>query len=128
MACQEAFDAHFYVRQMPLEFCRTIEYYVNKELQRNLKGDDVMHNNQVRDYFRLHDRVSKRNVQFLNTLVTMSLFLCSPVITCLLCIIGVAYLGYLVKEKGEEIDTSKIIPFIFYVLIFMLMLFVNLQV
>lgn len=101
---------------------------MNKELQRNLKGDDVMHNNQVRDYFRLHDRVSKRNVQFLNTLVTMSLFLCSPVITCLLCIIGVAYLGYLVKEKGEEIDTSKIIPFIFYVLIFMFMFFVNLQV
>lgn len=128
MTCQEAFDAHSFVHQMPLEFCRTIKYYVNKELQRNLKGDDVMHNNQVRDYFRLHDRVSKRNVQFLNTLVTMSLFLCSPVITCLLCIIGVAYLGYLVKEKGEEIDTSKIIPFIFYVLIFMLMLFVNLQV
>lgn len=34
MACQEAFDAHFYVRQMPLVFDSKLEYNVDKELQR----------------------------------------------------------------------------------------------
>lgn len=33
MACQEAFDAHFYVRQMPLVFDRKLEYNTNKELR-----------------------------------------------------------------------------------------------
>ena len=100
---------------------------MNKELQRNLKGDDVMHNNQVRDYFRLHDRVSKRNVQFLNTLLTISLFVCSSIVTYILCIIGVIYLVYLVKIKEEEIDASKIIPFVFYMLFFVFMVLRDLQ-
>lgn len=86
-----------------------------------------MQNKKVIDYFKLHERVSKRNVQFLNTLVTISSFLCPSVITYFLCIVGMAYLGYLVKIKGEEIDTSKIIPFVFYTLIFMLVLFGDLR-
>lgn len=100
---------------------------MNKELQRNLKGDDVMHNNQVRDYFRLHDRVSKRNIQILNTLLAISIFVCSSIVTYVLCIIGVIYLVYLVKIKEEEIDASKIIPFVFYMLFFVFMVFRDLQ-
>ena len=99
---------------------------MNKEPQRNLKGDDVMHNNQVRDYFRLHDRVSKRNIQILNTLLAISLFVCSSIVTYILCIIGVI-LVYLVKIKEEEIDASKIIPFVFYMLFFVFMIFRDLQ-
>lgn len=86
-----------------------------------------MQNKKVIDYFRLHERVSKRNVQFLNTLITISSFLCPSIITCFLCIVGMAYLGYLVKMKEEEIDASKIIPFIFYVSIFMLVIFGDLR-
>lgn len=86
-----------------------------------------MQNKKVIDYFRLHERVSKRNVQFLNTLITISSFLCPSIITYFLCIVGMAYLGYLVKMKEEEIDASKIIPFIFYVSIFMLVIFGDLR-
>ncbi len=40
MACQEAFDAHFFVHQMPLELYGKVEYYVNKEL----RGKNKVHN------------------------------------------------------------------------------------
>ena len=38
--CQEAFDAHFYVRQMPLAFVGKREYDVDKELRRKKKSYD----------------------------------------------------------------------------------------
>lgn len=38
---KRAFDAHFYVRQMPLVFAGKLEYDVDKELRRKSNVDDL---------------------------------------------------------------------------------------
>lgn len=42
MACQEAFHAHFFVREMPLDFWKNLRYDVDKELRRKNKVDNLL--------------------------------------------------------------------------------------
>ena len=82
-----------------------------------------MKNKKTEDRFRANGYNSERMVQGINSLLTVSVLLNFPsIVNYSLCLIGVAYLVYLVKAKGEKIDGSKTIPFLFFVLFFVIIL------
>lgn len=82
-----------------------------------------MKNKKMEDYFRTNGINSERRIQGINSLLTVSVLLNFPsIVNYSLCLIGVAYLIYLVKAKGEKIDGSKTIPFLFFVLVFVIIL------
>ena len=74
----------------------------------------------------LNQDFSEKAVAIISTLLTISLFMHSPFLTCFLCVVGIVFLLYLVIIQKEHL-LGKIIPFAFYAVVLCLIIFDHMQ-